>query len=86
MLEMAVGAFVAVCFMGLPLAIIGLFIASTLDRRGTRPPEGYTVSREPSATNNGGDKRRRIIYGQYSVVTTASAERYGPTRAHGPEV
>ena len=89
MLDMVVGAFVALIFIGLPLAIIGLFIASTLDRRHAKPPEGYTASREPAASvpapNKGNDKRRRIIYG-HSVVTTASAERYEPTRVHGRKV
>jgi hypothetical protein len=85
---MVVGAFVALIFIGLPLAIIGLFIASTLDRRGGRPPEGFAPSRELSASasvaNQAGDRRRRIIYGQYSVGTTASlVERNGPTRVHG---
>jgi uncharacterized membrane protein len=84
-LNMVVGAFMALAFFGLPLAIIGLFIASTLDRRQARPPEGFAVSHEPSAsafvTNHGSDRRRRIVYGQYSVSTTASAERYGPRRA-----
>jgi hypothetical protein len=42
MLEMVSGALVALCFLGLPLAIIGLFIASTLDRRNARPPQGFT--------------------------------------------
>jgi uncharacterized membrane protein len=86
-LNMVIGAFAALAFFGLPLAIIGLFIASTLDRRHARPPEGFAASRESSAsasvTNHGGDRRRRIIYGQYSVSTTASAERYGPRRAQG---
>jgi uncharacterized membrane protein len=81
-LNMVIGAFLALAFFGLPLAIIGLFIAGTLDRRGARPPEGVTASREPSASAavmNHGDERRRIIYGQYSVATTASAERYRST-------
>jgi hypothetical protein len=88
MLEMVSGALVALCFLGLPLAIIGLFIASTLDRRNARPPQGFTASREvsASATNHADDKRRRVIYGRYSVVTTASAERYGSTRTHGRKV
>jgi hypothetical protein len=89
-LEMVVGAFVALIFIGLPLAIIGLFIASTLDRRHAKPPEGHTESREPavsvSGTNQGNDKRRRVIYGRYSVVTTASAERYEATRVHTRKV
>jgi hypothetical protein len=88
-LEMKVGAFVALFFLGLPLAIIGLFIASTLDRRNSRPPEGFTASQEPAASTSAmdyaGDKRR-IVYGRYSVVTTATAERYELTRAHGRRV
>jgi hypothetical protein len=85
---MVVGGFVALFFLGLPLAIIGLYIASTLDRRNARPPEGVTAAREPSAsaTNHGGEKRRRIIYGRYSVISTASAEHYGPTRSRGRQV
>ena len=47
---MVVGAFMALIFLGLPLAIIGLFIASTLDRRGGKPPEGFAPSRELSAS------------------------------------
>jgi hypothetical protein len=44
MLEMVSGALVALCFLGLPLAIIGLFIASALDRRNARAPQGFTAS------------------------------------------
>jgi hypothetical protein len=85
-LNMVIGAFMALAFFGLPLAIIGLFVASTLDGRNAKPPEGFAASREHSAsasvTNHAGDRRRRIIYGKYPVSTTASAERYGPRRAH----
>ena len=87
MLEMVVGAFLAVIFLGLPLAIIGLFVASTLDRRKARPSERFRASGEPaalaSATNHGDDRRRVIVYGLYPVVTTAPAKRKGPTRALG---
>jgi hypothetical protein len=83
-LGMIVGGFVAMVFLGLPLAIIGLFIASTFDRRDARAPRGYTASRQPtlsaSATSHEGDRRRRIIYGGYSVGATASAERNERTR------
>ena len=68
-LNMVIGAFMALIFLGLPLAIIGLFIASTLDRRGGRAPQGFAASRELSASapmaNHASDRRRRIIYGQY---------------------
>jgi hypothetical protein len=79
---MVLGAFVALFFLGLPLAIIGLFIASTLDRRSPRPREGFDASPElaPSVASHG--DRRRIVYGRYSVVTTASAERQEPARIH----
>lgn len=85
---MVIGAFVALFFLGLPLAIIGLFIASTLDRRGAKPPEGIKKSHEAlaSAINHGSDRRRRIIYGRYSVVTTASAEHHEPTRVHSRKI
>jgi hypothetical protein len=87
-LNLVIGAFVALFFLGLPLAIIGLFIASTLDRRHARPPESFKASPEASATatNHAADRRRRIIYGRLSVVTPASAERHEPTRAHGRQV
>jgi hypothetical protein len=89
-LSMVVGAFMALIFLGLPLAIIGLFTATTLDRRGGRPPAGLAESRESSASafagNHGSDRRRRIVYGQYSVGTVASAERNRPTRVHSGKV
>jgi hypothetical protein len=91
-LDMVIGAFVALVFLGLPLAIIGLFIASTLDRRHAKPPKGYTALRDPApsayATSQEGNKRRRIIYGGNSVAATAPVERNEPTRAraHGRKV
>ncbi len=87
MLEMVVGAFVALIVFGLPLAIIGLFIAGILDRRNATSPEDFKASPEPTvsatAMNHGGDKRRRIIYDRYSAATTVSAERHAPTHARG---
>ena len=84
-LGMIVGAFVAFVFLGLPLAIIGLFIASTLDRRDARAPEGYTASRQPalasgSATSHEGDRPRRVIYGGYSVGAMLSRTRRANAR------
>jgi hypothetical protein len=84
---MAIGALVALIFLGLPLAIIGLFIASILERRSPTSPEEFKASPEPTvsatAMNDAGDKRRRVIYGRYSAVTTASAEHHAPTRVQG---
>ena len=45
MLTMVLGIMLAVSFFGLPLAIIGLFIVSILDRRNKSTIEGYKESR-----------------------------------------
>jgi len=70
---MLIGGVVAALLLGLPLAIIGLFIVSTLDRRHAKPPK--VASREPDhvlpAADEGIDRRRRVIYGRQSVVATA---------------
>ena len=87
MLNMIVGAFLALAFFGLPLAIIGLFIAGTVDRRGAKPPQGYAASREstPSTSAISQERyRRRIIYGGYSVGATASAKRFERASAVAP--
>jgi hypothetical protein len=64
-------------FFGLPLAIIGLFIADTLDRQGAKAPAADTTSQQPtpstSAMSQEGDRRRRIVYGGYSANATALA-------------
>jgi hypothetical protein len=73
-LNMVLGAFLALAFFGLPLAIIGLFIAGTIDRRGSKPPEGYVSSlgTTPSASAiSQGRDRRRIVYGGYWVAASA---------------
>ena len=88
MLEMVSGALVALCFLGLPLAIIGLFIASTLDRRNARPPQGFTASGEvsasASATNHADDKRRRVmpVFGGHDSISRTLRS----TRTHGRKV
>jgi hypothetical protein len=86
-LNMIVGAFLAFVFVGLPLAIMALFIASIIDRRGARPPKGVVASAEPApsafATSRGGDRRRRIVYGQHAVNPTAAAERGRLAHARG---
>jgi hypothetical protein len=85
-LNMVIGAFMALIFLGLPLAIFGLFIASTLDRRGGRAPQGFAVSRELSASgptaNHASDRRRRIIYGQYPRAQEHRLNATRPARVH----
>ena len=44
MFAMFVGAVMALIVFGLPLAIIGLFFASILDRRNKRAAEGHQKS------------------------------------------
>jgi hypothetical protein len=64
MLEMFIGALVALLVFGLPLAIIALFITSTLERRTARAPESIKAM-QPTPTSaflSDYDKRRRIIY------------------------
>jgi hypothetical protein len=83
---MVIGGLVAALFLGLPLAIIGLFIMSTLDRRHAKPPD--MASREPAhslpAADEGSDRRRRVIYGRQSVVATAN--RHEPRRIRDRKV
>ncbi len=45
MFATVVGAVLAFIFIGLPLAIIGLFIMSILDRRNKKTVEGYKESK-----------------------------------------
>ena len=91
MLNMVIGAFLALVFFGLPLVIIGLFIVGTIDRRGAKPPAGYVSSLGPTpsapAIGQGRD-RRRIVYGGYRAAATLSAKRLEQARApaHDREV
>ena len=79
---MVIGGVVAALFLGLPLAIMGLFIASTLDRRHGKPPD--VASREPAhvlpVADEGIDRRRRVIYGRQSAVATAKRHEPGRIR------
>ena len=72
MLEMIVGGFVALFLLGLPLAIIALFVASTLERRPVNAEKAKPLKvlrTQPLVTNYDNDKRRRIIYLRPSSVT-----------------
>ena len=80
---MVIGAFVALFFLGLPLAIIGLFIASANRKaRGFVKAEASPEPAPPASVANHDSDRRRIVYGRYSVVTTGSAERHEQERVH----
>jgi flagellar basal body-associated protein FliL len=81
MLEMIVGGFVALILLGLPLAIIALFIASTLERRPVNAEKAkplQVLMAEPLVTNYGNDRRRRIIYLRPSLSVTEVPEHNKP--------
>jgi hypothetical protein len=91
--DMVIGGLVAALFLGLPLGIIGLFIASILDRRHTKPPDrpmasGRMASHESAhliaGTDSGSARRRRVIYGRHSVASTA--KHHEPSRIRDQKV
>jgi hypothetical protein len=78
---------VALLVFGLPLAIIALLITSTLERRAARAPESIEAM-QPTPTSTflphyGGDKRRRIIYGQPFLVSARKSNPNQQTRLNG---
>jgi flagellar basal body-associated protein FliL len=81
MLEMIIGGFVALFLLGLPLAIIALFIASTLERRPANAEKAkplQVLRTQPLVTNYDNDKRRRIIYLRPSPSVTEVPEHNKP--------
>jgi hypothetical protein len=81
MLEMIVGGFVALFLLGLPLAIIALFVASTLERRPVNAEKAKPLKvlrTQPLVTNHDNDKRRRILYGRPSSNGTEVPEHKKP--------
>jgi hypothetical protein len=90
MLNFVIGGFVALFFLGLPLAIIALFVASFLEKR----PSASERSRLPldaqsipdRAADYRHDKRRRVIYGGHSVIAAKLPEREKSMRLHGTKV
>jgi hypothetical protein len=72
------GFILAIVFFGVPLGIIGLFVASILDRRAASLDQASKTS--PKVATAGfevkGDRNRRVvIYGRQSTVTTAADDR-----------
>lgn len=82
MLNLLIGAIVAFILIGLPLAIIGLFIASVIDRRNAKP--GQKTGTVPLASTpeeeTGRENRRAIIYGRHPMVPATSGDRSKPVR------
>ena len=79
MLNFVIGGFVALFFLGLPLAIIALFVASFLEKRPSVAERGRrAVDAQPipdRAADYRHDKRRRVVYGGHSVIATKLPER-----------
>ena len=77
MFNLAVGGIVGLILIGLPVAIIGLFIASVMDRRNPKPDQktaALPLIPVPEA-DTGRGKRRVITYGRHSTVPTTSDDR-----------
>jgi hypothetical protein len=74
-----VGAILAFILIGLPIGIVGLFVASILDRRNASPDRNSKTLPQPMApaaeASHGGSNRRPIIYGRHLMVPTVSGER-----------
>jgi hypothetical protein len=87
MLNFVIGGFVALFFLGLPLAIIALFVASFLEKR---PIVSETrVRAEPipdRAADDRRDKRRRVIYGGHSTIAGKLSDREKSMHLHGTKV
>ena len=85
MFNLAVGAIVGLILIGLPAAIIGLFIASVMDRRNPKPDQ-KTATLSPTSVpeaDTGRGNRRVITYGRHPMVPTTSADRSKPKQTAG---
>jgi hypothetical protein len=90
MLNFVIGGFVALFFLGLPLAIIALFVASFLEKRPSVSERSRrAVDTQPipdRAADYRHDKRRRVVYGRHSVTTTKLPEREKSMHLHSTKV
>jgi hypothetical protein len=90
MLNFVIGGFVALFFLGLPLAIIALFIVSSLDKTPRISERNRRAVDVPPATDPLADdrrhKRRRIIYGGHAAIAARLSARETSVRLQGTEV
>jgi hypothetical protein len=91
MLNFIVGGLVALFFLGLPLAIIALFLAGSLETRPTAASERNRAAVNPSPAldrlaEERRYQRRRIIYGGHSAMATRLLSREGQVRFHRAEI
>jgi hypothetical protein len=81
--NLAVGAIVGLILIGLPVAIIWLFIASVMDRRNPKPDQNTAPSTSAPEADTGRGNRRVITYGRHPMVPATSAERAQPKQTAG---
>jgi hypothetical protein len=90
MLNLVIGGVVALFFLGLPVAIIALFIVSSLEKWRANVPEGngamdVAPTPDPLADYRR-DKRRRIVYGGHSVIAARLSDREKSMRLQSTQV
>jgi hypothetical protein len=83
--NLVVGAIVGLILIGLPVAIIGLFIASVMDRRNLKPDQNTAISPSTSVpeADTGRGNRRVITYGWYPMVPATPADHSKPKQTAG---
>ena len=90
MFNLVIGGFVALFFLGLPLAIIALFIAGSLEKKPrVSERHGHAVDAPPTADRAADyrrDMRRRVVYGGHAAIATKPADREKSVRLQSPKV
>jgi hypothetical protein len=90
MLNFVIGGFVALVFLGLPLAIIALFVASFLEKRPSVSERNSVAVGVPPTPDHAADyrhdKRRRIVYGRHPVIAAKLPEREESMRPQDAKV
>jgi hypothetical protein len=84
-LKLAVGAVVGLILIGLPVAIVGLFVVSVMDRRNAKPDQKTATLPPPAAPEAeiGGGNRRGITYRRHPMAPAPPAHRSKPKRTAG---
>jgi hypothetical protein len=90
MLNFVIGGFVALFFLGLPLAIIALFVASYLEKRPNVSGRNRVAVGVPPTSDHAADdrydRRRRIVYGRHPAIAAKLPEREKSMRPQDAKV
>jgi hypothetical protein len=91
MLNFVIGGFIALVFLGLPLAIIALFVAGSLEKRPIAVSERSSLAKDlaPASDRLAEERRynrRRIVYGGRSTMATERLNRGEPVHFHSTNV